>query len=88
MKSALRMLLLLLVIATIAGCGYTAYLGMHGKSIRYYPDVHEAVTQDQECLECHYPNNDRPDSDQPVATPHPKFTGCLKCHNDNVEPAS
>jgi predicted small lipoprotein YifL len=34
MKSALRTLLLLIVIATIAGCGYTAYLGMHRKSIQ------------------------------------------------------
>lgn len=59
------------------GC---AYLGFHGKSIRAYPDIHAGVRTDQECLECHHPDNDP----QGPPTPHPQFTGCLKCHNDAV----
>lgn len=63
------------------GCyGYGAYVGLHGKSIRSYPDVHEGVTADSRCLECHHPEN----VGSPV-TPHPNFTGCIGCHNDEVE---
>jgi hypothetical protein len=35
------------------------------------------VTRDVQCLECHHP-----DHAQGPPTPHPDFTGCLKCHND------
>jgi hypothetical protein len=35
------------------------------------------VTRDDQCLECHHP-----DHAQGPPTPHPDFTGCLKCHND------
>ena len=65
------------------GCDYRYYLGFHGPSIKLYPEDHEGVVQDNECLECHDPNND-PDG-QP--TSHPHFTGCLKCHNDDITPA-
>ena len=59
------------------GCGHWAYLGMHGKSIKSYPDIHESAVQDSQCLECHHPDN----SEGPVS-PHPNFKGCIKCHND------
>lgn len=59
-----------------AGCGHLAYLGMHGKSIQTFPDIHESVIADSDCLECHA------DGEQGPETPHPGFTGCLKCHND------
>jgi len=62
----------------IAGCGHWAYLGIHGTSIRQAWDVHAHVGKtDAQCLECHHPDNAK----GPV-TPHPNFTGCLKCHND------
>ncbi|MGX9365076.1 hypothetical protein ACTVJH_03440 [Desulfoplanes sp. PS50] len=55
-----------------------AYLGVHGASIRQKWDVHANVGQtDAQCLECHHPDNAKG-----PATPHPEFTGCLKCHND------
>jgi hypothetical protein len=69
----------LLIGATLffLGCGHMAYLGVHGRSIRLYPDIHESVEKDAQCLECHHPDN-------PVGpvSPHPEFTGCIKCHND------
>ena len=72
--------LFLLLILSICGCyGHGAYMGLHGKSIQNYPEIHDAATQDSECLECHHP-----DSPQGPPTPHPKFTGCLKCHNDEI----
>ncbi len=64
-----------------SGCAYRYYLGFHGPSIRMYPDIHEEVTRDEECLACHHP--DRNPSGPP--TSHPEFTGCLKCHNDPVQ---
>ncbi len=69
----------LLIGATLffLGCGHMAYLGVHGKSIRLYPDIHESVEKDAQCLECHHPDN----PEGPVS-PHPEFTGCIKCHND------
>jgi len=59
------------------GCGHMAYLGLHGRSIKLYPDVHESAVADSKCLECHHPDN--PDG---PASPHPDFKGCIKCHND------
>jgi predicted CXXCH cytochrome family protein len=43
--------------------------------------VHEGVTQDEECLACHHPDNEP----EGPSTTHPNFTGCLKCHNDDIE---
>ncbi len=59
-----------------AGC---AYIGFHGKSIRNFPDMHHGFVKDAECLDCHHPDNLE---DNAPAVPHPGFTGCLKCHND------
>jgi hypothetical protein len=70
-------ILLMGTILIVLGCGHTAYLGMHGRSIRLYPDVHESMEKDSQCLECH----DSGSTDAPVS-PHPDFTGCIKCHND------
>jgi hypothetical protein len=64
----------------MSSCAYRHYLGFHGPSIKRSPDVHEGVTEDEECLECHHP--DKEPSGPP--TTHPNFTGCLKCHNDDI----
>jgi hypothetical protein len=69
---------IILMVVFFSGCAYRYYLGMHGPSIKQYPEIHEGVTEDAECLECHYP--DRNPTGPP--TTHPDFTGCLKCHND------
>ncbi len=71
--------LLIISLFFFAGC---AYLGFHGKSVRNFPEVHESVVADSECLECHHPDNKNDDA--PVS-PHPDFTGCLKCHNDEIK---
>jgi hypothetical protein len=75
-----KIVLILIILLMFSGCAYRYYLGMHGPSIKAFPDEHEGVTEDHECLECHHPNKD------PEATPttHPDFTGCLKCHNDDA----
>ena len=62
----------------ITGCAYTHYLGMHGPSIQNFPDTHQGVTADEDCLACHDPDRDP----EGPPTSHPQFTGCLKCHND------
>ncbi len=77
MKIYFKVLFMIAILFFVTGCAYRYYLGFHGPSIRLSPDVHESVTQDKECLECHHPDN----ADGPP-TPHPKFIGCLKCHND------
>ncbi|MFH2046357.1 MAG: hypothetical protein ABIK92_14550 [Pseudomonadota bacterium] len=67
----------LIFILLITGC---AYMGIHGKSIQNFPDIHDGVISDSQCLSCHHPDN----ADEAPASPHPKFTGCLKCHNDKM----
>ena len=62
--------------------GGCAYLGGQGPSVRMFPDIHDGVTEDAECLECHHP-----DSGAATPTPHPDFKGCLRCH-DGAIPAS
>jgi hypothetical protein len=74
-------LFLLVSFFALGGCAYKAYLGLHGSSIRLHPDIHESAASDSECLECHHP--DAVGTEAPV-TPHPKFKGCLKCHNDTI----
>lgn len=64
-----------------SGCAYRHYMGMHGPSIKLYPEAHQQVAQeDNECLKCHHPDRDP----EGPPTTHPGFTGCLKCHNGNV----
>lgn len=81
MKNSLRRLCLLVLLITVTGCAYGYYLGLHGPTIRMYPDVHESATRDEQCLACHHP-----DHAEGPPTSHPNFTGCLKCHNDDVSP--
>lgn len=78
MKRRIQILFLILWLTNPAGCAYRHYMGFHGPSIRLHPDIHEGVTEDQQCLECHHPDRN------PVGPPtsHPQFTGCIKCHND------
>ncbi len=78
MKTAKRLFLIFLAVISFSGCAYRYYLGMHGPSIREFPDIHKGYTEDSQCLACHGPGSDS------TATPttHPGFTGCLKCHND------
>jgi len=70
-----------IVLVLFSGCAYRYYLGLHGSSIKAFPDIHEGVTEDQDCLNCHHPDRN------PTASPtsHPHFTGCLKCHNDELK---
>jgi len=64
----------------LGGCAYRYYLGMHGPSIKSFPDTHQGITEDRDCLDCHDPGQN------PTGPPttHPQFTGCLKCHNDDL----
>jgi len=72
-------LTLLLTLATLSGCAYRYYLGMHGPSIRNTPETHdETLRDDGQCLKCHQPGQ----SDEAPATTHPGFKGCLNCHQD------
>ena len=80
MKSIVRIIVYSLAVAVLSGCAYRHYLGMHGPSIRQFPEVHEGVREDAECLACHHP--DRDPNGPP--TSHPQFKGCLKCHNDKT----
>ena len=69
------------VAVLFSGCAYRYYLGLHGPSIQAFPDVHQGVTADQDCLKCHDPDAN------PTGPPtsHPHFTGCLKCHDDDLK---
>ena len=77
MTKWLKRTFLLGTVLFFIGCGHMAYLGIHGKSIKSYPAMHDAVAGDAQCLECHHPDNP-----QGPVSPHPEFTGCIKCHND------
>jgi hypothetical protein len=76
-----RLILCSMAMLLLAGCAYRHYLGMHGPSVRRYPDIHEGVTADAECLACHDPDGDLVGP----PTSHPQFVGCLKCHNGILE---
>ncbi|WP_373500271.1 hypothetical protein [Desulfococcus sp.] len=76
-----KIMMCCIVLALFSGCAYRYYLGVHGPSVKAYPDIHEGVTEDQDCLGCHHP--DRNPTGPP--TSHPQFTGCLKCHNDDLK---
>ncbi len=69
--------LLGMALTILTGCAYGHYLGLHGPSVKNFPDIHQDVTEDAACRECHAPTGD---STGPP-TSHPNFTGCLKCHN-------
>jgi hypothetical protein len=77
MKKYLQLILLIFILLA-SGCAYKHYMGLHGPSIKAFPDIHENVTQDIECLACHHPDK----KTQGTATSHPGFKGCFKCHND------
>jgi len=81
MRAVKHLLIGAAITLVLGSCAYRYYLGMHGPSIRLFPDVHAGVTEDEQCLECHHPDRD------PVGPPtsHPQFVGCLKCHDDAVE---
>ena len=68
------------VLTVFCSCAYRHYLGMHGPSVKAVPDIHQYVTKDQDCLSCHHPDRDP----EGPPTSHPQFTGCLKCHNDDL----
>lgn len=72
------MLFLIASLLVMCGCAYKHYLGMHGPSIKAYPDIHKGMTKDAQCLACHDPHIDT----QGTPTSHPGFKGCLKCHDD------
>jgi hypothetical protein len=38
------------------GCAYRHYLGVHGPSIRRFPEIHAGARLDEECLACHLPS--------------------------------
>ena len=69
------------LVLLFSGCAYRYYLGMHGPSIRVFPDIHQGVTEDEDCLGCHHPDRDP----EGPPTTHPGFKGCLKCHNDELK---
>lgn len=83
MRKFKKVLIVCLGIAFVSGCAYRAYLGFHGTSIKLHPEIHAGVSTDSECLQCHSLENSLG-----PPTPHPDFTGCLKCHNDEVQPSS
>lgn len=77
MSKILPLSLVCLCLVLIApGCAYRHYLGMRGPSILPYPDSHQGIREDAQCLQCHHP--DRNPTGPP--TSHPQFKGCLKCH--------
>ena len=48
--------------------------------MKAFSDIHKGVTEDKECLKCHHPEM----NPEGPPTNHPHFTGCLKCHNDDL----
>lgn len=71
----------LAVIISSPGCAYRYYLGMHGPSIKNFPEPHLNVNEDADCLQCHNPAEP---TDAP-STSHPHFKGCLGCHDDDIK---
>lgn len=75
-----KSLALLAVILLVSSCAYRHYLGIHGPSVKKFPDIHADYTADASCLMCHRPGS----SVNSPKTGHPQFKGCLKCHNDDL----
>ena len=81
-RKKIMSLTLLLALATLSGCAYRYYLGMHGPTIKNYPEIHiDSIRDDAQCLACHKPDN----AENAPPTNHPGFKGCLKCHNDPLK---
>ncbi len=78
MPNLIKILICSAILAISGGCAYRHYLGVHGPSIQLFPDTHQGITNDQDCLDCHDPAREP----EGPPTSHPTFTGCLKCHND------
>ena len=78
--SMFNIVLLALFITLFSNCAYRHYLGFHGPSINLHPDIHSGFSRDTECLECHHPDK----SGKGPQTSHFNFTGCLKCHADDM----
>lgn len=80
MRRTLTLALLVALVGT-SGCAYRYYFGMHGPTVRSYPEIHDAsVREDAQCLTCHQPAG----GGEAPPTSHPHFKGCLKCHNDRL----
>lgn len=75
-----KIMICCVVVIGFSGCAYRHYLGIHGPSMKAFPDIHQGLTEDQDCRGCHDPGQN------PTGPPssHPLFTGCLKCHNDDI----
>ncbi len=71
MRKCFLPVLLLALALCAAGCAQRHYLGLHGPTVRRFPDAHAGVSEDRACLQCHHPQGDR-------------FVGCLKCHDDAI----
>lgn len=76
----IKVLVLLAFLIFVSSCAYRHYLGIHGPSVKKYPQVHASFTADKSCLMCHEPGT----SATSPKTGHPNFKGCLKCHNDDL----
>ena len=71
----------LCMVIILGGCAYRHYVGLHGPTIWTYPDIHDGAAKDTDCLGCHDPDQ----NPTGPATSHPRFKGCLKCHNDTMK---
>lgn len=71
MRKTIIILALLVLCIAVFGCAYRHYIGLHGPSIKAFPGVHQAVTEDNECLKCHEPDG----NPEGPPTNHPHFTG-------------
>jgi len=80
MRKSLFLALLFLSALCAAGCAQRHYFGLHGPSVRRFPELHAGIKEDRTCLQCHDPQGDP--SGPP--TSHPRFVGCLKCHDDAI----
>ncbi|MCU0582165.1 MAG: hypothetical protein MUF26_06905, partial [Syntrophales bacterium] len=59
--SSVRFLIIFLMLFVslffFSACAYRHYLGMHGPSIKKFPQVHAGFTADKACLMCHDPKS-------------------------------
>ena len=78
MRRIIILFFLIVFTFSIVACAHRYYLGIHGPSIKAFPEIHSGFTKDAECLGCHGLG----DESQGPLTSHPQFKGCLKCHND------
>jgi hypothetical protein len=77
MNNIIKILVFCAMAVPSTGCAYRHYLGFHGPSVKAFQEIHQGITEDQNCLTCHAPNQ----AFNAPPTSHPRFTGCLKCHN-------